>query len=277
MQQEAMAKIQLSRSQNKTYLQLPEEFGEINEIEMFKLKDGYYIITLPLNQSTQVEEKHHKHKSGDLSEEEISTLRRLVAIRFVDRVPNYVEKVLNQKEKDTLKILERKNLINVFKGNKYKDGVYNISDKAYALITQNVPNNNENSEIVQPILTTTPPTARQEPTINSQSAIALLKSQGFVVINDRNEAYNVAQNVSSEMKRGEVVGIKGFDGKFYAVTKDYLQKGRDAIIRCLKEDMPTASIATEAKLDQNGTTAILRLMAEAGDVIEKRKGVFALV
>ena len=79
------------------------------------------------------------------------------------------------------------------------------------------------------------------------------------------------------MKRGEVVGIKGFDGKFYAITKDYLFKGRDLIIKCLKDDMATSAIANETKLDQNGVTAILRIMAEAGDVVEKRKGVFCLV
>lgn len=284
MQEASMTKIQLSRSQNKTYLQLPEEFGETAEVELFKLKDGYYLLSLPISANTaqkehtniETAEKQHKHKNNEqLDEEEISTLRRLVSIRFVDRVPNHVETILNQREKEILKVLEKKNLVNVFKGSKYKDGVYNISDKAYSLITQSAQKSNTSQEPNQPPVTVQ--ITNNNVQMPTQNSIALLKSQGFVVVTDRNEAFNISQSVSADMKRGDVVGIKGFDGKFYAVTKDYLIKGRDLIIKCLKEDMAVSAIANETKLDQNGATAILRLMSEAGDIIEKRKGVFSLV
>ena len=276
-----MAKIPLSKSQNKQYLQLPPEFEGIDEVELFKLKDGYYIVCLPLEkveeekqQPTNQNEKQ-KINPDQLSAEEIATLRKLVSIRFVDRVPNHVETVLNSHEKETLKLLQKKNLINIFKGNKYKDGVYNISDKAYTLITQNSSSENEQVEETQNQKQVNTNQSQPQPT-QSQSSIALLKSQGFVVITDRNEAYNFSVSINSEMKRGDVVGIKGFDGKFYAVTKDYLQRGRESIIKHLKEDMPIGAIAEASKIDQNGALAIMRLMSEAGEIVEKRKGVFAL-
>ena len=65
-------------------------------------------------QPTNQNEKQ-KINQDQLSAEEIATLRKLVSIRFVDRVPNHVETVLNSHEKETLKLLQKKNLINIFR------------------------------------------------------------------------------------------------------------------------------------------------------------------
>ena len=80
-----------------------------------------------------------------------------------------------------------------------------------------------------------------------------------------------------ETKGRSAVGVKGFDGKFYIVTTEYLSKASGLISSVLKEDMDPASIAEATKLDPDGCMAVIRLMAENGDIIEKKRGVFAAV
>jgi hypothetical protein len=79
------------------------------------------------------------------------------------------------------------------------------------------------------------------------------------------------------MKSGAVVGVKGFDGKFYIVTRSYFNQSQAVVGSILKEDMDAPSIAAMAKLEPEGCLAVLRLMAENGELIEKKRGVFAPV
>ena len=44
------------------------------------------------------------------------------------------------------------------------------------------------------------------------------------------------------MKKGGVIGVKGFDGKFYAVTRSYFNASQSAVNTVLKEDIFTPNI-----------------------------------
>jgi hypothetical protein len=79
------------------------------------------------------------------------------------------------------------------------------------------------------------------------------------------------------MKNGAVAGVKGFDNRFYVVTKPYLLGAQGAITPVLKDDMDAPSVAAAAKLDPDGCMAVLRIMSEQGEILEKKKGVFAPV
>jgi hypothetical protein len=247
------------KRQNNSYLELPQEMAGQDEVELFQLKPGYYLLTIPLGdaKATAVETK------TGISEAERAVLLKLLSIKFEKRVPAYVSKVMSEGEMTVLKELERKGMINVFKGTKYKDGVYNIRDSIYPLLSS--------APRAQP--TRTP--AQQVQTPND--LLAILKRQGFIVLGDRNEARALSETLSQDMKSGAATGVKGFDGRFYIVTKSYLIGAQTAIAAALKEDMDAPSIAAAAKLDPEGCMAVLRLMAEAGDLIEKKKGVFAPV
>jgi hypothetical protein len=104
-----------------------------------------------------------------------------------------------------------------------------------------------------------------------------LKSHGFVVIPNKRDAMGLSEKLRSDMKKGAVIGVKGFDGRFYAVTRSYFTTSQSSINSVLKEEMDSPSIASAAKLDPEGCIAVLRLMAENGEIIEKKKGVFAPV
>jgi hypothetical protein len=240
-----MVKVRILRRNEKAYVELPGEVADYEELELFQLRDGYYLLSIPLGSQGR------RH----MSDTEKAVLKRLLSIRFEKRTPAYVAKVLSENEGQTLKGLEQKGFVNVFRGRKYVDGVYNIKDSIYPLLTQK----------------------RQVKKEQRSDAFSLLKSQGFLITNDRQHALRLSQHLGKEMKSGSVIGVRGFDGKFYIVTRDYLSKAQSVISSVLKEDMDAPSIASAAKLELDGCMAVLRLMAERGDIIEKKRGVFAPV
>ncbi|MBU0532367.1 hypothetical protein KKB44_02635 [Candidatus Micrarchaeota archaeon] len=234
-----MAKVRILKKQGKAYLELPSETLNCDELELFLLKEGYYLLSIPLG------------KKDELSEAEKELLRKLLSIRFEKRTPPYVAKVLSDAEKEMLKSLEQRKHVNVFRGQKYKQGVYNINDRTYPLL----------KEIAVKKVASDP--------------ISQLKAQGFLIIKDKRAAFELSKKLNQEMKDGRVAGVKGFDGNFYLVTREYLAAAKATIASMLTEEMDVGLIASASKLDQDGCTAVLHLMAENGDIIEKKKGIFA--
>jgi hypothetical protein len=243
-----MGKVRILKRQGKAYVELPEGMQDYDELELFPLKEGYYLLSTPLGAKRTV--------AKGLSDVEKRLLNKLLAIRFEKRIPPYVLKVLSDAEKEMLKDLQKRGHVNVFKGKKYQDGVYNISDRTYPLL--------KGKEAPKKAAAPRP-----------QDSFALLRSQGFAILKDRREAYDLSQRLKQEGKGSAFKGVKGFDGRFYVVTTDYLSKSAAAISSALKEDMDIASIADAAKIDRDGCMAVLRLMAEGGEIIEKKKGVFS--
>jgi hypothetical protein len=252
-----MAKLRVIKRQEKGYVELPPEMAACEEVEIFPLKEGYYLLSVPIGQPRSSAPK----EKGQISEQERAVLRKLLSIRFENRTPAYVGKALSGSELEVLGELERRRLVNVFRGNKYKDGVYNINDSIYPLLSQR-------AEQAAPQAHSTP---------GPGSSFSSLGSRGFAIINDKREALALSDQLQSEIKSGSVVGIKGFDGKFYLVTKNYLTDAASAIASVLKDDMDVQAIASAARLEPDGCIAVLRLLAEGGEIIEKKKGIFAPV
>jgi hypothetical protein len=261
-------RVRVQKRQNVSYIELPAELATRDEIEIFQLRPGYYLLSLPLGQPQAPARQEEAAKGGDsLSGEERAVLMKLLSIRFEQRVPAYVNKALDDGEKAVLKGLEARGLVNVFKGAKYKEGVYNIRDSIYPQLSQKAAPQRPEAQ------------ARPAETASGtqNDLVAILKRQGFIVINDRNQARALSEALSQEMKNGAVAGVKGFDNKFYVVTKSYLASAQAAIANALKEDMDSQSVAAASRLDPDGCLAVLRIMSEAGEILEKKRGVFAPV
>jgi hypothetical protein len=264
-----MAKVRVLRRQEKAYIELPSDMAGQEEIELFQLKEGYYLITIPLGQQAP----QARQGQGRISDDERAVMKKLLSIRFENRTPEYVAKALEQAELATLSQLERKGFVNVFRGNKYRDGVYNISDSIYPLLQKG----GQSRSQVAPETQNPRNMTASRPGASAASTGAMLQSQGFLIVQDKREALTLSEQLQPQMKSGAVVGVKGFDGKFYIVTRDYFSKARSAIDAALKDQMDSATVAAAVKLDPEGCLAVLRLMAENGDIIEKKKGVFAPV
>jgi hypothetical protein len=246
--------------------------AKYDEVEFFQLRDGYYLLSVPLGHiTTPVPESN-----SQINDQERAVLKKLLTIKFENRVPSYVAKALSDAERETLKVLERKGFVNFFKGRKYVDGVYNIPDNAYSLVQRS---EKQSPSIQQSYGQSSPPSYHQSSfsSLAGTGSSALLRTKGFLIINSKQEAVALSEQLAQEMKKGLVFGVKGFDNKFYIVSRDYLTSASAKISAALKKDSDLQSIVSATKLDIDGCSAALKIMAENGDIIEKKKGIFAPV
>ncbi len=271
-----MGKARIIKKQDRCFIELPGEFMGVDEAEVFPLRDGYYLISLPLESCVSGPESGEtKTKSSDLSSEEINVLQKLQSIKFNERTSTNVAKTLSEAQMHTLRSLEKKGLANLFRGNKYPDGVYNINDSVYPLLkttkSEEMPLNQKTEHAAA-----TKGTASTQPTTQNP-LYSILISKGFLVLRDTNEARSLSETLKSEMKQGTVVGVKGFDGSFYVVTRDYFNKASKSILASIGKEADIKTITENSKLETDAVLAVLHHLAESGDVIEKKKGIYAAV
>lgn len=227
------------KKDGKCYVELPSDFSQHESLELFPLRSGFYLLTLPLS----------KKSKPHLTEEEKSVLRKLSRIKFEKRIPPYVEKALNPEEKQILSTLLTKGYVNLFKSKKYRYGVYNIRDSVYPLLTSR--SNTRTQGTDTPFL-----------------------SQGYAVIDNARFASQISDQLRKQGKSKTVVGVKGFDGRFYMVTKSYFSKTAPIVLKALSQPKSSDSVAKLCQLPSSACLAILRVLSEEGDVVEKRKGIF---
>ena len=95
--------MKIIRKGGKAYLELPDEFYD--GAEFFRLRDGYYLLSVPLGKKAAAVQKTEIQIP---TEAEKKVLKHLLSIKFQNRTPDYVAKVLSAEEKKVLKELEEK-------------------------------------------------------------------------------------------------------------------------------------------------------------------------
>jgi hypothetical protein len=277
-----MGKARIIKKQERCFIELPAEFMGVDEAEVFLLRDGYYLVSLPLESCVASlgsgektsESMGTKAKSQDISSDEIIVLQKLQSIKFNERTPANVAKALTGNEIPILRSLEQKGLANLFKGNKYPDGVYNINDSVYPALRN--PKNEEKSVAQRNEATPAiKPSSNQSTPQNPLYSILI--SKGFLVLRDSNEARSLSETLKADMKQGTVVGVKGFDGSFYVVTREFFERASKSVLKAIGKEADIKTISENSKLETDAVLAVLHHLAESGDVIEKKKGIYAAV
>jgi len=239
----------------KYYLELPNEFSSVNDVELFPLKEGYYLLSIPLERRTE------KTVKKQLMDAEKAVLKKLTGIKFEKRTPEYVNKMLTAGEKKVLGYLEKKGYVNQFKSKKYPNGVYNISDSVFPVLR------GETTEVKK----------EEEQRQYSFSFIDVLKRDGYLVIPDSRKAYAFTEQVKKQKMNRDFVGVRGFDGKFYVATKRFFTKAVSAVKSKMKNEMDIVSLSGLCNIPADGLRVILNIMADEGEVVEKRNDVFVVV
>ncbi len=255
-----MGRIKIIRKGSEAYLQLPGELADIDELELFVLRDGYYLLSVPLGNEKFTTNNQNPITNNQLSENEKLLLKNLLSIKFERRTPKNLDKMLEDNERALLANLIKKEFVNVFKSKKYPDGVYNISDNVYPLLKDN----NQANRLAD---------QKNEPkTVKASSP-----SSAYMIISDQREAYNFSQEMKKSGKDKDFICLRGFDGRFYAVNKRYFTANYDNVKSALKNEGNIAAIAKLCNIELEGCRALLNVLADRGDVIEKRKDTFVLV
>ncbi len=270
-------KIRLIKKNGNAYIQLPGQFKQLDEIEIFNLRDDFWLISAPLP-------KPAIEGGKSLSSGEKSVLHKLMKIRFADRTPSKIEKMFSADEKSVVRALIKKGLLQVFYGGNYKKtGVYNISDEIYPLLSGQSINAITAKGAVPEVAkagvakTETENRKPETPFAHPFSYSELMKIGWTVISNPRN-----AEQFSFDLKKSglsqNVKGVRAFDGKFYVATNRFLYAAYEKIKTVLekKKEMHVEEIAVACVLEPEAVSTVLHILAETGEVIEKKKGLFCL-
>ena len=217
--------------------------------------------------------------SADLTQSEIAVLKKLDTLRYQQRTQDNVDKMLNQDEKTTLAQLLKKHAVSVFGPDKGGQRIYSISKGVYDRFLMR-----KRLQGVAGAAAAAP----QQPTANftlppritvglEDENVKQLEADGFIVLQTEAEASHVSSLLEDSIKHGQVFGTRAFNRKFYILLRAFLEKNSGQILKALRAgDKKVPELVEETGLSEGGIRAILYFLAEAGDVIEKKRDVFRL-
>lgn len=267
-----MGRVRITRENGQAYLKLPDDFAVAAELDIFPLREGFYVIAPAPISSAGSKGTQQTPGSLKLSEAEGVFLKKLLGVKFEKRTPKNLDRLLRPEERELLTGILKKGLINIFKSNKYPDGVYNIKDSVYPLLKDSTDAQKEeakNEVADKPRPEIKPGTARPD----MKGALA----GGYTILSDQKQAYLFSQELKASGRDRDVICFKAFDGRFYTVTKKYFSANEENVRSALKNESNAMAIAKLCNIEPDGCRAVLNVLADRGEVIEKRKDTFVLV
>lgn len=101
--------------------------------------------------------------------------------------------------------------------------------------------------------------------------------QGYAIVEEAN-TQTVSGQLEMRVKKGEVVGVKGFDKKLYVCERSFYENLCAKLQQAgLPKEFSVQQAAEATKSGEGACLAVLSIMKEGGDVLEKKKGMFKLV
>lgn len=262
--------IKIIKKNKKSYIQLPEMFNQVEEVELFQLKDTFWLLSSVLKPLKKIEESEQEKKKR-FSDEEGQVLQKLMKIKFVERTPLEVEKTFSKQEKIILQQLVKKGFVWIFYGKKYKKtGVYNISDAIYPLLQHEPYKTNQKDLNAKP--------ENKETDIGVFPNYATLLQNGWLILSNSIEAEQFSLNLKRTGLAGNVRGVRGFDKRFYIATPAFIHSVSEKIKKILeaKKAGSVEEIAQLSNLDAPAVSVVLHILCESGELVEKKRGLFCL-
>ncbi|VVB76625.1 RNA polymerase III subunit RPC82 helix-turn-helix domain protein [uncultured archaeon] len=285
--------MKIYKSNNKLILYLPFEVikqlglkGE-EEVDFFKFNEKAFLFAkkeditnlitgtaVPAGKAISV----RAAKPLDLSVDEVGVLKKLDTLRYLERTATNVGKMLSDAEKKTLQGLIGKNVVAMFKDK--KEGPYSISKEAYdKFLMRKKPVAAAAPELEKRVEEKQHFTIAYKKMAGIQNeSITALEKNGFIVLNTEAEASSVSLALEDSVRHGLVLGTRAFNKRFYIVLRDYFGQYSAKVIGELKAGPKSVEdISKKTGIDEDAVRAMLYLLAEQGDVSERRRDVFALI
>ena len=178
-----------------------------------------------------------------LSDDEMSVLRKVNSVKYYERSMHNVMNDLSGSEPNIMKDLFKKRIL--FEYEKEGSKLVGIDKKFFPYLTE-----------------------------KETSIVDKLFSQGFIIVEEPALMKKINNQLIESKKAGQVKGIKGFDGKFYIVTMSRFSELKPRVEKILGSEKPLEKIASELSISEDLAKAVLEIMKEDGDIIEKSKDVF---
>jgi len=228
------------------YLKLPEEFREIEEIEFFPLKEGYYLLSVPLGNKEAGKPKSAPAPPKPPESVEVRVLKKLDSLGLAKRCPSYLKKVLSRNEQLMLEKLVKQGRVAYIHNKKFQEGIYVIENKK----------------------------KYPEKSGPSNTLANALFANGYVILDGNKDAQALSERLLKQ--KGSILGVRGFDGRYYVVTANYFQKVSNALAK-LGEEVTPDEVAAKFGFSIDGCKAVLKLLSEKGDYLEKKGDLYIRV
>lgn len=265
--------VRVVRQGENLVLVIPKEMFGVRdgaELEWIEVKPGIYSLVSPEALAPQVKKEAPQIAaqgipvSGlNVSFEELCLLKKMAAQPMEKRTLKGMN--LSGSEQMMLNALKKRDLV-FFSEKKYPGGVYGLSREAYELATKG---------------TAFTPGAHEPEKLSEKKVLNweehLLK-YGYVIIENEGDARSASMKLEHELKAGEVLGVRGFDKKYYVALKRFYEAWNEKIHPLLKgKVLNLDQVAEKLSMSEVAARVALELMREQGEIIEKRKGWYSAV
>lgn len=272
----------------------------------FREGDNFYVINLDRGVIALVKKSDFKNvlkqkirdslgsdyntmRDFGLSNEQIKVIDKIIGVRFEERTKSNISTSLNDEENNILNDLIKSNTIKIYDQGKYSDNpVYSVTPDLFKYVKTSLNTNTTNLTTInnkpkQQFQYTKPQTS-QQPQIKSNVDLNVLidkmNKEGFIVAENDNEAKMLSESLSQKIKAGQILGIKGFDSKYYIFTSDFFNKSSDKISNCFSKNNGKCSLKDMSEitgLNDNVCKGILMFLLEKGDIIEKSNSTYQML
>ncbi len=109
----------------------------------------------------------------------------------------------------------------------------------------------------------------------SSSLSSQIFAKGFIILEREEEARDASKQLEELIKQQKIIGVRGFDKKFYIVSSNYYDRISRQILPLLAErKLSTSDISSQTNVPEEGVTAVLQILKDKGEIIESRKNLF---
>ncbi len=119
---------------------------------------------------------------------------------------------------------------------------------------------------------------RKPAAVDSDDPEQILEQRGYLIVERERDVKAISDRLYRKVKNGEIMGVRGFDKRFYLARKGFYSALSERIERTMKgkKAQSVREIAEQAKVKEDECAVVLNLMREEGEVLEKKKGVYQL-
>lgn len=175
-----------------------------------------------------------------------------------NRIEGKFEKTLNTEEKKRFEELLKDGTIEKFKLNEqYKNAVYRLDEKK---LKEKQPRSDS---------------AASAPDANASQ----LNQNGFVILKNDSEAREITNRFFQEFKKGEIRGLKSFDGSVLMIKTSLLQELQPRLLQALEKEKKASlqTLSENTRLAPDAVRIACEFLKEDGHIFEKTKNQYCVV
>ncbi len=276
--------VKVFKLNNKLAIYLPFEvtealkLSENDEVDFFKYNVSSFLFAKKSDIAMLLSKRKEEVPIRRFSPLELNVLKKLDTLRYDDRTEENVKKKLSDGELDVLKSLIAKKAVELYESKKSGTQVYSISKDVYdKFLMRKKPQ----GQPEQPLQASQPAEQHALQALKESAPgnenVKKLEEDGFVVLPTEAEASSLSLALEESIRQGYVLGTRAFNKKFYIMLRPFFEKYSGKIIESLRNGKSNVEeIASSVGISEDAARAILYLLAENGDVSERKRDQFEL-